>query len=246
MKKGCISSVESMGLVDGPGIRYVVFMQGCNLRCQYCHNPETWPLLGGETVTAKSLIAKIERFKPYYQNGGGVTFSGGEPLLQPEFLLECLRLCRRKGIHTTLDTAGVGLGDYQQILSLCDLVILDIKAVNPQEYHNLTGKDISAFNDFLKQVQESGTKLWIRQVIVPGMNDNETNIKCLAKFINHMKNVERVELLPYKSTCKVKYQNLHLNYRLDNLPDMDEKRCDQLQSMLRELIYICDDLTCDK
>lgn len=238
MKKGRISSVETMGLVDGPGVRYVVFMQGCNLRCQYCHNPETWPLLGGETVTAKSLVAKIEKFKPYYKNGGGVTFSGGEPLMQPEFLVECLQLCRAKGIHTALDTAGVGLGDYSQILPLCDLVILDIKAVEPHDYQNLTGQTITAFQNFLAQVQTYGNRLWLRQVIVPGFNDTETHVKKLAEFIQTLKNVERVELLPYHGSCKVKYQNLHLNYRLDNLPDMDENKCHQLQSLLRELTGI--------
>ncbi len=236
MIKGLISSVESMGLVDGPGIRYVVFMQGCKLRCKYCHNPETWNMVGGEETTARELVKKIAKFKPYYKNNGGVTFSGGEPLLQPEFLVECLKECKKQNINTALDTAGVGFGDYSQILPLCDLVILDIKAINQKDYKELTGKDIDAFNNFLDQVQQHGTKLWLRQVIVPGMNDTEENIKNLAKFIKQIKNVERVELLPYKSTCKTKYENLKIAYRLDGVEDMDEEKCKTLESSLRKVI----------
>ena len=147
---GNINSVESMGLVDGPGIRYVVFLQGCKLRCLYCHNPETWDINAKcEQITPQQLIKKIVRFKSYFGSDGGVTFSGGEPLLQPEFLLECLRLCKKSGINTALDTAGVGFGDYEEILKYTDLVILDVKAVDENEYKQITGQDMKRFNEFL-------------------------------------------------------------------------------------------------
>ena len=124
---GFLHSIESMGTVDGPGIRTVVFLQGCALRCQYCHNPDTWHAQGGQQITPEALVKKLRRFQPYYvRSGGGVTFSGGEPLLQPDFLAECLRLCRAEGIHTCIDTAGVGLGDYDAILQNTDLVLYDV------------------------------------------------------------------------------------------------------------------------
>lgn len=237
---GNISSVESMGLADGPGIRYVVFLQGCQLRCQYCHNPETWNLDGGrETITPHDLIRRIERYKSYFGKSGGVTFSGGEPLLQPKFLLECLSLCREKGINTVLDTAGVGISprdEIEKILSLCDLVILDIKAVREEDYKNLTGQPMSRFKNFLSICQEKGVKLWLRQVIVSGLNDNEKNIKELAHFIKPLKNVERVELLPYKNLGEIKYKTLGIKYRLEGLENMDEEKCRCLETLLKELV----------
>ena len=181
--KGRINSIETMGLVDGPGIRFVSFFQGCKLRCLYCHNPETWALDGqSEEIEAQELVKKIERYKNYYGADGGATFSGGEPLLQPEFLLECLKLCREKGINTAIDTAGVGFGDYDEILKNCDLVILDVKAVDGEEYKKLVGQDIKFFNQFLEAVQKNGNRLWLRQVIAPGINDDEAHVLKLKKF----------------------------------------------------------------
>ena len=140
---GRVHSLESMGLVDGPGIRTVVFLQGCRLRCSFCHNPDTWQLSGGEVFSAEQLMAKIRRFKPYFlRSGGGVTFSGGEPLLQPAFLLEMLKLLKREGIHTCLDTAGVGEGDYTEILRHTDLILYDIKHIDPALYQSMTGQPI--------------------------------------------------------------------------------------------------------
>ncbi len=237
---GKISSVESMGLVDGPGIRYVVFMQGCQLRCKYCHNPETWRINGqNEFISPKNLLDRIDNFKTYFGKEGGVTFSGGEPLLQPIFLLECLKLCKEKEINTALDTSGVGIADdkmLKEILNLVDLVILDIKATDELKYKELTGQPISRVNSFLSKVQKEGNKLWLRQVIVPGLNDNEENIKELAEFIKPIKNVEMVELLPYKNLGEVKYKNLGIKYSLEGLENMDENICRQLEDKLRELI----------
>ena len=231
--KGRINSIETMGLVDGPGIRFVSFFQGCKLRCLYCHNPETWALDGqSEEIEAQELVKKIERYKNYYGADGGVTFSGGEPLLQPEFLLECLKLCKEKGINTAIDTAGVGFGDYDEILKNCDLVILDVKAVDGEEYKKLVGQDIKFFNQFLEAVQKNGNRLWLRQVIVPGINDDEAHVLKLKKFAKKLKNVEKIELLPYKTIGVHKYQDLKIRYRLEGVPDMDEEKCQKLQQLL--------------
>lgn len=231
--KGRINSIETMGLVDGPGIRFVSFFQGCKLRCLYCHNPETWALDGqSEEIEAQELVKKIERYKNYYGADGGATFSGGEPLLQPEFLLECLKLCKEKGINTAIDTAGVGFGDYDEILKNCDLVILDVKAVDGEEYKKLVGQDIKFFNQFLEAVQKNGNRLWLRQVIVPGINDDEAHVLKLKKFVRKLKNVEKIELLPYKTIGVHKYQDLKIRYRLEGVPDMDEEKCQKLQQLL--------------
>ena len=191
MTKGLINSIETLGTLDGPGIRFVVFLQGCKLRCLYCHNPETWNTASKDAVeiTPLELVEKIEKYKNYYGEDGGVTFSGGEPLLQPEFLLECLRLCKEKNIHTCLDTAGFGFGDYDEILKLVDLVILDIKAVDAEEYSHITGQKNKKFFEFLAAVQKNNKKLWLRQVIVPNINDNKEHVLKLKDFASTIKNV---------------------------------------------------------
>lgn len=232
---GNISSIESMGLVDGPGIRYVVFLQGCELRCLYCHNPETWDKTRErQRMTPEELVKKIVRFKSYFGRTGGVTFSGGEPLLQPKFLLECLKLCKKEGINTALDTAGVGFGDYDEILLLTDLVILDLKAVSEEDYKNITGQPMIRFKKFLADCQRLNKKLWIRQVIVPGINDNEENIKKIKDFVSQLRNVEKVELLPYKTIGVHKYEDLKIKYRLEGVPDMDEEKCKELEKLLQD------------
>ncbi len=244
MTLGRISSEESMGLVDGPGIRYVVFLQGCQLRCKYCHNPETWDMTKASfLLSPEDLIKKVERFKPYFGKNGGITFSGGEPLLQPDFLKECLSLCKEKSIHTVIDTAGVGIGDNQtltEILSMCDLVILDIKSSDEEKYKELTGQPMSRFKNFLALVQSLNKKLWLRQVIVPGLNDNEENIKHLANFIRPIKNVERIELLPYKNLGESKYKTLKIKYPLEGLENMDEAKCKNLEIMLHKILERAD------
>ena len=232
---GNISSIESMGLVDGPGIRYVVFLQGCELRCLYCHNPETWDKdKECQRMTPEELVKKIVRFKSYFGRTGGATFSGGEPLLQPQFLLECLKLCKKEGINTALDTAGVGFGDYDEILLLTDLVILDLKAVSEEDYKKITGQPMIRFKKFLADCQRLNKKLWIRQVIVPGINDNEENVKKIKDFVTQLRNVEKVELLPYKTIGVHKYEDLKIKYRLEGVPDMEEERCKELEKLLQD------------
>ena len=234
MIKGRISSIETLGTLDGPGVRFVVFLQGCKLRCKYCHNPETWDLNGHtKEVTPKQLVSQILRYKNYFKNGGGVTFSGGEPLLQPEFLLECLKLCKENNIHTCLDTAGVGFGDYSEIFKYTDLVILDIKAVKEKEYTYITGQPIKFFKEFLRQAVEQNAKFWLRQVIVPTINDDKAHIKLLKDFALKIPNVEKVELLPYRTIGVHKYKELNLPYHLEGIEDLDDNKLKELNEYLK-------------
>lgn len=237
MIKGRIHSIESMGLVDGPGIRTVVFFQGCPLRCAYCHNPDTWNMQGGTEITPDELVKKLLRFKPYFQkSGGGVTFSGGEVLLQPVFLLKILKLCKENNIHTTLDTSGFGLGDYDEILRYTDLVLLDIKHVDDIGYKNLTGQEKEPLNDFLKALEKSQAKTWIRHVVIPSLTDSEEHILELAKLIINIRNVEKIELLPYHTLGANKYEVLGIEYRLKDVPQMDKKRTKELEDFLLKSI----------
>ena len=225
--KGSIDSIETFGLVDGPGIRTVVFMSGCKLRCKYCQNPETWCMCK-PNYSVEDLVNKIIRNKPYFKNGGGVTFSGGEPLLQSEFIIEVCKILKRENIHIALDTAGVGNGDYKQILSYVDLVLFDIKFTNKEGYKDLTGHDIDDSLEFIKQLNESNKKVWIRQVIVPGLMDNMEYIKCLVAEVKKINNVEKIEFLPYHTMGKEKYHKIGIKYPYENIESMDKVKCDEL------------------
>lgn len=228
---GYIDSIETMGLVDGPGIRMVVFTRGCKLRCLYCHNPETWNNLGANRMTSDEIVKRANRNKSYYQNGG-VTFSGGEPLLQPEFLIDCLKKLKELDIHTAIDTAGVGIGQYEEILNYTDLVILDVKAVLAEDYEVLTGHSMEEFEKFVEIVQRLQKTVWIRQVIVPGINDTEKNILNLKEFIKKFPKVEKVELLPYHLYGVEKYKKLNIDYPLKGIPAMDNEKLKELTSIL--------------
>lgn len=230
MLKGRVHSIETMGLVDGPGIRVVVFFQGCKLRCIYCHNPDTWSDKGGEEYTVEELITKIKRFKSYFKtSGGGVTFSGGDPLRQPEFLLEVLKECKKEGIHTCIDTSGVGFGDYPEILKYTDLVLYDVKHLTEDGYLNMTGFKIDETNKFLNDLKNSNAKVWIRQVVVPGKTDSESYIGDLKNFVDTLDNVEKVELLPYHLLGVNKYESLKIKYRLEGVPPMSKEECQRLK-----------------
>lgn len=231
---GHINSIETMGLVDGPGIRFVVFMQGCKLRCVFCHNPETWSFEGGMEITPQELVKRILRYHTYFGEEGGVTFSGGEPLQQPEFLLETLKLCKQCNIHTCLDTAGFGECDYEEILKYTDLVMMDIKALKEDKYQDITGKKIEESLNFIKACQRLGKKMWIRQVIIPGINDTEEYVLELKEFLSKLKNVEKVEFLPYETLGIPKYKNLNLPYRLENVEAMDKEKCKKLYELLKK------------
>ncbi len=231
---GKINSIETMGLVDGPGVRFVIFMQGCPLRCRFCHNPETWKLNDkASEYTTEELIKKILNYKPYFKRNGGVTFSGGEPLMQKEFLLECLKLCKKENIHTCIDTAG-SIPDCREILKYTDLVMFDIKGTNKENYKNMTGANIDTSLEFLKLCQEMDKKLWIRVVIVSGINDTKEYVSELINFIKPLKNVEKIEFLPYHTLGVHKYEDLKLNYSLKDVPDMDKDKCKKLEEILKE------------
>jgi pyruvate formate lyase activating enzyme len=194
---GYIDSIETMGLVDGPGLRFVVFMKGCKLRCLFCHNPETWTMDNAIEITSEDLLKRINKYHNYYTDGG-VTFSGGEPLMQPDFLIDMLKKCKMINLHTALDTAGVGVGKYDEILNYTDLVILDIKAYTENEYEYITGNNINEFNNFLNVCQKLNKKIWIRQVVVPGINDNEEYFMGLKNYLKNIKNIEKIELLYWR------------------------------------------------
>ena len=233
---GYLDSIETMGLVDGPGIRVVIFLQGCPLRCIFCHNPETWKIDNKMPITAEELVNKIKKYKNYFGNNGGVTFSGGEPLTQHAFLLEVLKLCKKENINTCLDTSGVG-DNYQAILEYVDLVIWDIKALSEESYIKITGYNIKKSLEFLNYCQSINKKMWLRQVIVPGINDNDTYILELAEFIKKLNNIEKVELLPYHTDGVKKYEKLNISYKLGNTKNMDVEICKKLEEKLREEIW---------
>ena len=229
---GNIASFETMGLVDGPGVRFVVFLQGCPLRCAYCHNPEMWnPKEAKIQMTPEELVKKIKRYRVYFKDGGGVTVSGGEPLLQAKFVTEVFKLCKQEGIHTCLDTSGYG-DDYDELLDYCDLIILDVKELNPDKYKNLVGKEIDKFSKFLKTCQEKNKKMWFRQVIVPGYNDTKESVLALKEFADKFSNIEKIELLPYHTMAIKKYKELGIPYRLSEVPAMDKKKCKDLEKYL--------------
>ena len=229
---GKISDIETMGLVDGPGMRLVLFLSGCRLRCLYCHNPETWTAVNSIEITPEEVLKKYQKYSNYYGENGGVTFSGGEPLLQGEFVLEAIKLLKLNNIHTAIDTAGVA-ENYDEILELVDLVIFDVKAVDEKEYEYLVSGKIEKQKEFLDKCIALNKKLWIRQVIVPGINDDEEHVKKLNDFIKYIPNIERVELLPYHSMAKEKYNKMGIDYKLDGVQDMDVKKCKSLQALIK-------------
>lgn len=234
--KGRIHSIESMGLVDGPGIRTVVFLQGCNLRCKYCHNPDTWELNGGIEMSVEEIVNKIKRFKPYFKETGGVTFSGGEPLVQKEFLLELLKACKAEGINTCIDTAGYADGDFSEILKYTDLILFDIKHYDRDLYKKIVNGDIDKGIEFLRQAQEASVPLWIRHVVVPGLTDSIEHIDKLGNYIKTLKNVQKVELLPFHQLGANKYQGLNIKYPLEGVLPMDKELTKEMENKVRSII----------
>ena len=228
---GRIHSIESMGLVDGPGVRSVVFLQGCPLRCLYCHNPDT-QRGGGQEISAQELCRRLVRFRPYFGDSGGVTFSGGEPLGQPEFLLECLRHLKAEGIHTCLDTSGVGLGDYGEILAHTDLVLYDVKHFDPQGYRAITGRDMDATLAFVEAVRAANVPMWVRHVVVPGLNDNLEDLRAIKTLAESFPNLEKIEWLPFHNLCLEKYQQMGIPFPLEGTDNLDDRRLEELVSQL--------------
>lgn len=219
---GRIHSFESFGAVDGPGIRFVVFFQGCSLRCKYCHNRDTWPVKAGTEYTADEIVAKILRYKNYFTvSGGGVTLSGGEPLLQQDFLLDLIPKLKKHGIHVAIDTSGsFALTEkIKKIIDLADLFLLDIKCINDDICKDLVGVSNKLELEFAKYLSEMNKDVWIRQVLVPGITDNEDDLLKLKDFLATLRNVKKVEILAYHDLGKFKWENLGCNYELDDVPN---------------------------
>ena len=228
---GYIHSIESMGTVDGPGIRTVVFLQGCPLRCKYCHNPDTQAFGEGKPTDSEELVRRIKRFAPYHKaSGGGVTFSGGEPLAQPEFLTDCLRRCKEAGIHTCIDTSGAGNGRYDELLSYTDLALCDVKDVGEEAFGRICGGSFAKTDEFIRACEAKGVPLWIRHVVVPGVTDSREHMRALKKYIDGVRGVVRTELLPYHTLGVHKYAAMGRKYELEGVPPMDAEICGKLQT----------------
>lgn len=216
-----IHSIETFGTVDGPGIRYVIFMQGCPLRCQYCHNRDTWNITDGKEMTLNEIIEDIKKYIPFMKSSnGGVTISGGEPTLQLPFITELLKELKSLGIHTCLDTSGyVNSVNINELLEFVDLVLLDLKEINPTKHISITGVSNERILKFARYLSEIGKPMWIRHVVIPGLTDDLIDVIELSKFIQELDTVEKVELLPYHSMGKVKWKKLMLIYPLENIRD---------------------------
>lgn len=214
MKTGRIHSIETCGTVDGPGIRFVIFTQGCPLRCLYCHNPDCQQVTGGKEVTVEALITEIQKYRSFIRKGG-VTVSGGEPLMQPEFVREILHRCQELGIHTALDTSGyVQLGTAKPVLETVDLVLLDIKSYDPELYRQVTHVSLEPTLKFAEYLKAIHKPTWIRFVLVPNLTDKPYNIAGLADFVATLDNVERVEVLPFHKMGEYKWEQLGYEYQL--------------------------------
>ena len=236
---GHIHSTESFGAADGPGVRFIVFVRGCHMRCAYCHNPDTWEIGGGEEITASSLIKKALRYKSYWGTEGGITVSGGEPLLQIEFVTALFKLAKENGIHTTLDTAGNPFtrkepffGKFNELMKYTDLVMLDIKEINPQRHKELTGFDNSNILDMARYLSDIQKPMWIRHVLVPETTDFDEDLDKLGAFIKTLSNVERTEILPYHTLGRFKWDELGIKYRLDGISAPTKERIENAKHRL--------------
>lgn len=235
MQTGRVHSFESCGTVDGPGIRCVVFLQGCPLRCLYCHNRDTWNFQAGTEFTVPALMQKIRQYKSYMKfSGGGLTVTGGEPLFQPDFVKALFSRCRREGIHTALDTSGyVKLDAVRSTVELADLILLDLKCLDPVIHRRLTGVGVDRILTFARDVSALGTPLWIRHVLLPGWTDQEERLHALGKFIAELPTVETVEILPFHKMGEYKWKELNCDYRLRDVPAPGKKQVRQAVTLLK-------------
>jgi len=229
---GRVHSIQTMGTVDGPGVRFVVFLQGCNLRCDYCHNPDTWAHDGAEIlIDSTELAARASRYRSYYGKTPGITVSGGEALCQQDFVIELFRECKRLGFHTALDTAG-SVAPKQELLELTDLCLLDVKYTNESDYRRYTGGSLTQTLAFLQQLEDAKTDTVIRQVIVPGRNDTTGAMDALAGLIKGYNCVKKIELLPYRNLCIEKYDALGIPFPLRELEQAAPETVDDLQQYI--------------
>lgn len=232
---GYIHSIETCGTVDGPGIRFVIFTQGCLLRCQYCHNPDTRNLQAGKVVTPKEIFEQIKKYRSYMKaSGGGVTISGGEPLLQPEFIGEVFRLCKQAGIHTALDTSGFPkFEDAKKVLEFVDLVLLDLKAFYPETYQEVTAVSLEPVLRFTHYLNEIKKPTWVRFVLVPHLTDNLQEITELAQFVSTLSNVEKVEVLPFHKMGEYKWEEMGYEYKLKDTPAASVQQVQQVMEIFK-------------
>lgn len=217
---GFVHSIQSLGTVDGPGVRFVVFLSGCPLRCSCCHNPDTWDYKAGEILSAEEIIKRALRYKEYFKDKGGITLTGGEPLCQPQFVKEIFALAKEKGLNTCLDTSGVFLTDeVKSALSFCDRVLLDIKYTNESDYQKHVGTEYKKVLGFLDYLNENNISTTVRQVVIPTINDDEENYQKLLNIVKSHKCVDKIELLPFKKLCKIKYENLKIPFPFNNIEE---------------------------
>lgn len=232
---GRIHSIQSFGAADGPGIRFLVFLQGCPLRCGCCHNPDTWDMAGGRETTPEAVFADILKYRPYFGKEGGVTISGGEPLLQPAFCRELFALCREAGIHTCLDTSGCVLNDkVRNLLPLCDLILLDMKYTEEDLYRRYVGCSMAQALAFLQELEARKIPVWLRQVFLPGLNDSAEALFRLRAIKARHKTVERLELLPFKKLCTVKYDQLGIPFPFAHLPEPTAAQMEAARKLVQE------------
>lgn len=233
--KGRIHSIETFGAVDGPGIRTVFFMQGCPARCLYCHNPDSWNLDGGERdIEIDEIVHWAVRGMPYYGSKGGVTFSGGEPLMQGEFLIEAIKALHEKGINCAIDTSGTYIDAFsEQAIAESDLVLLDIKHTDAERFKIITAREQETLFEIIDIINGYDKHVWIRNVVVPDINDTEEDIAALNEFIRQIKHVDKVELLGYHTMAVDKYGKLGLTYRLKGVPAMNGDRLNELRKLVQ-------------
>ena len=228
---GRIHSLESFGTVDGPGVRFVVFVQGCPMRCAYCHNPDTRAMTGGKIMEASEIIEQYERNIAFYKNGG-ITVTGGEPLMQVDFLIELFTLAKEKSIHTCIDTSGIAykpdntafIEKLDRLMTLTDLVMLDIKHIDPEKHKELTQQPNDGILAFCEYLNDRQVDVWIRHVVVPTITDDDTYLYKLGYFIGQFTNVKALDILPYHTMGKPKYEQLGMEYKLDGIPAMDKNK----------------------
>ena len=222
--RGRINSIQTLGTVDGPGVRFVLFMQGCPLRCAYCHNPDTWDFSGGSEARAAEIFEKVKRYREYFGEDGGITVSGGEPTMQADFVRELFELCKAEGIHTALDTSGCVWNEkVERLLEVTDLCLLDYKMTNDADYLRYTKCEKEAVDKFLSELEARGIDTWLRQVIVRGINDNAESVKYLYDVAAKHPCVKKVELLKFRKLCAPKYENLGIEFPFGDIePTTDD------------------------
>ena len=236
---GFIHSTESFGSVDGPGVRFVIFVAGCPMRCQFCHNPDTWNMQVGEQKSADELLAQALRYRSYWKDGGGITVSGGEPLLQMDFMIELFQKAKEKGINTTIDTSGAPFtreepffGKFKELMKYTDLLLVDIKHIDDEQHKLLTGHTNKNILDMARYLSEIGKPVWIRHVLVPERSDKDEYLKELYKFIKTLDNVEKVEILPYHTFGEYKWKELGYDYPLAGIEPPTKERIKNANEIL--------------